>query len=811
MEIGYIKPREITREMQESYLDYAMSVIISRALPDARDGLKPVHRRILYAMWEMGLRATAKFRKSATVVGETLGKYHPHGDIAVYDSLVRMAQDFNMRYPLVNGQGNFGSIDGDSAAAMRYSEAKLSKISEELLFDLDKETVKFIDNYDATQKEPAVLPAKLPNALLNGSMGIAVGMATNIPPHNLKEVAEAVIYLVDHKNAHVEDLMKFVSGPDFPTGGFIFNKKDILQVYASGKGAILMRGKAEITESKAGNFSIVITEIPYQVNKAQMVEKIAELVTNKKLEGIKDVRDESDKEGIRVVVDLKRDAFPKKVLNQLYAQTQLQEKFHVNMLALVDGIQPRVLNLKSMLESYVRHRQEVVTKRAEFDLKKAKERAHVLEGLKKALDHISEVIKTIKQSKNKEVAAQNLVRRFKLTKVQAAAILELKLSSLAALERKKIEDELKEKKKLIRDLQILLASPKKILAVIKSEIKELSEKFGDERRTKVVPQAVSEFKAEDLIPKENVVITLTRGGYIKSLPETAYRAQARGGKGVKGIEMREEDVIEHFFVTDTHSNILFFTNSGKVFQLKAYEIPRSTRVAKGQSIVNFLQLSPSERITALVSLAKGFSGKYLAMVTKNGLIKKVNLEDFESVRRSGLIAIKLKKGDELKWVKATSGQDEIILVTSLGQAIRFKEKDVRAMGRAAAGVRGIRLKGKDEIVGMDVITNQRSKTKDQKLLIVTENGFGKKTALKFYKIQRRGGSGIKTAKITSKNGRIVFAKILDEGIEELIVISRKGQVIRVETKTISEQGRATQGVRVMRLRVGDKVASVAYI
>ncbi|MEW6407267.1 MAG: DNA gyrase subunit A [Patescibacteria group bacterium] len=812
MEIGYIKPREITREMQESYLDYAMSVIISRALPDVRDGLKPVHRRILYAMWDMGLKSGAKFRKSATVVGETLGKYHPHGDIAVYDSLVRMAQDFNMRYPLIFGQGNFGSLDGDSQAAMRYTEVKLSKISEELLYDLEKETVKFVDNYDATQKEPQVLPAKLPNILLNGSMGIAVGMATNIPPHNLSEVADGIIHLVDNKNADVEDLMKYIQGPDFPTGGFIFNKKDILQVYAQGKGAILMRGRAEIVENKKGNYSIVISEIPYQVNKAALVEKIANLVHEKKLEGIRDVRDESDKEGIRIVIDLKREAFPKKILNRLYTLTQLQEKFHVNMLALAEnGLIPRVLNLKSTLELYIKHRQEIVKARTAYDLKKAKERAHILEGLKKALDRISEVIKTIKQSKTKEIAQVNLVKKFHLTKIQAQAILDMKLSQLAALERKKIEDELKEKKKLIKELESILASPKKILNLIKNELEELKGKYGDERKTKVIVGAAEEFTAEDLVPKEDVVITLTYGGYIKSLPVGAYRAQHRGGKGVRGMEMREEDVIEHCFITDTHSNILFFTNSGKVFQLKAYEIPKSSRAARGQSMVNFLQLSQGERISALVPLKKGVINKYLAFVTKNGLIKKVDSEDFKNVRRSGLIAIKLKKSDELEWVKPTSGQDEIILVTSLGQSIRFKEKDIRKMGRQAAGIRGIRLKGKDQVVGMDVIETQNSKLKTQNLLIVTENGFGKKSALKFYKVQRRGGSGIKTAKITPKNGKIIFAKILDEEIEEIIVISKKGLVIRVDQNSISPQGRATQGVRIMRLKTGDKVASVAYI
>jgi DNA gyrase subunit A len=811
MDFGYIKPRKIVDEMQESYLDYAMSVIVSRALPDVRDGLKPVHRRILYAMWTMGLKTGSKFRKSATVVGEVLGKYHPHGDIAVYDSLVRMAQDFAMRYPLISGQGNFGSMDGDAAAAMRYTEAKLSRTSEEMLYDLEKETVNFVDNYDKTQVEPQVLPAKLPNILLNGTVGIAVGMATNIPPHNIGEIIDGIILLIDHPRATISDLTSHVLGPDFPTGGLIFDKKEITQVYATGRGGIVMRARADIVEQKKGSFNIIVNEIPYQVNKAVLIEKIAELARDKKIEGIKDIRDESDKEGVRVVIELKKEAFPRKVLNRLYNLTQLQDKFHVNILALVDGIQPRVLNLKQTLECYIKHRQEVVTRRTKYDLKKAKERAHILEGLKKALDHINEIIKTIKKSKTKEIAHKNLVKQFRFTNIQAQAILDMRLSQLAALERKKIEDELKEKRKLIKELEAILKSPKKILGAIKKELLSLKEKYADERKTKVIAGPVDEFTPEDLIPKEDVAITLTRGGYIKSLSPSIYKAQRRGGKGIIGMATKEEDMVEHFFITSTHSDILFFTNSGKVFQLKAYEIPKSTRQAKGQSIVNFLQLSPNEKITALISLANYKKVKFLAMVTKNGLTKKVSTEDFAKVRRSGLIAIKLKKDDSLEWVKPTSGLDEIVLVTKLGQSIRFSEKDARPMGRVASGVRGIRLKRSDEIVGMDVITNQKSKIKSQKLLIITENGFGKKTDLKYYKRQRRGGSGIKTAKITSKNGNIVTAQILDPEDKEMIVISKKGQVIRVPLVSISELGRATQGVRVMRLKSGDKAASVACI
>ncbi len=811
MEIGRIKDRKIVNEMQESYLDYAMSVIVSRALPDVRDGLKPVHRRILYAMWSIGLKSGAKFRKSATVVGEVLGKYHPHGDMAVYASLVRMAQDFSMRHPLINGQGNFGSMDGDSPAAMRYTECKLSRISEEMLYDIDRETVDWADNYDASHKEPKVLPARLPNTLINGTMGIAVGMATNIPPHNLNEIIDGITHLIENPDAVIEDLMQFIKGPDFPTGGIIFNKKDILQVYSTGKGGIVMRGKANIHETKKEAFRIIITEVPFQVNKSSLIEKIADLVKNKKLDGIKDMRDESDRQGVRVVIELKKDAFPKKVLNKLYTMTSLQEKFHVNMLALVNGIQPQVLNLKMMLEEYIKHRIEIVTRRAKFELNRAKERAHILEGLKKALDHIDQIIKTIKQSKNREVAHKNLVKNFKFTDKQTAAILEMRLHQLAALERQKIEDELKEKRKLIKELEALLKSKKKILGVVKKELLDIKEKFGEDRRTKVVAGGIEEFRPEDLIPKEDVVITLTRGGYIKSLPESTYRAQKRGGKGVKGMTTKEEDVVDHFFITDTHSDILFFTNTGKVFQLKAYEVPKTSRQAKGNSIVNFLQLGPEEKVTAVIAFNKAVKANYLAMATRKGLIKKVKLEDFKNVRQSGLIAIKIKDEDELEWVEPTTGQDQIVLVTTKGQAIRFRETNVRPMGRAAAGVRGIRLKGDDTIVGMDVIGKSTTNSPTLKNLIITENGYGKVTKLGAYKVQSRGGSGIKTAKITAKNGNIVAASIVDETCEELIIISNQGTVIRIETKAVPKQGRATQGVRIMRLGAGDKVASVAYV
>lgn len=812
MEIGYIKPRRIIEEMQESYLDYAMSVIISRALPDVRDGLKPVHRRILYAMWNTGVRAGTKYRKSAAVVGEVLGKYHPHGDIAVYDSMVRMAQDFAMRYPLIDGQGNWGSIDGDSAAAMRYTECRLSKISEELLFDLEKETVNFIDNYDKTQREPVVLPAKLPNLLLNGTMGIAVGMTTNIPPHNLGEIVDATCHLIDHPKTAIEDLTKFVKGPDFPTGGLIFNKKEILRTYATGRGAIVMRGRAEIVETKKGQFSIIISEIPYQVNKATLVTKIADLVKAKKLEGIKDIRDESSKEGIRINIELKREAYPKKILNRLYALTSLQDKYHVILLSLVEGIQPRVLTLKEILGHYIRHRQEVVERKTRYDLKIAKERAHILEGLKIALDHLDEVIRLIKKSKTREEAHKNLIKKFKLDDIQAKAILDIRLHQLARLERKKIEDELKEKKKLIKELETILKSPKKILKIIKEELLALKKKYGDERRTKVIASPVGEFKPEELIPEENVAITLTKGGYIKSLAESIYKAQARGGKGVIGMATREEDVVEHFFVTSSHSDILFFTNTGKVFQLKAYEVPKSTRAARGQSIVNFLSLGPDEKVTAVIPLGPKERPKikFLVMVTRKGLVKKVKIEDFTKVRRSGLIALKLKKDDTLGWVHHTSGKDEIMIITAKGQAIRFKEADIRPMGRVARGVRGIRLKRDDEAVGMATI-NAKLKMQNAKLLIITENGHGKQTELRYYKRQKRGGSGIKTAKVTKKTGNIVTAKVITPDIEEIIVISKKGQVIRTKIKDISVMGRATQGVKVMRLTASDTVASVAYV
>ena len=796
--------------MQKSYIEYAMSVIVSRALPDARDGLKPVHRRILYAMHEMGLRHNAKYQKSAKVVGTTMGQYHPHGDTAIYDSMVRMAQDFSLRYPLVDGQGNFGSIDGDNAAAMRYTESRLTSISEYLLLDIDKDTVDFMDNYDGSHKEPVVLPSRIPNLLVNGSMGIAVGMATNIPPHNLNEVLDALNYLADHKDADTKELHQFIKGPDFPTGGIIYNERDILNAYTTGRGPVLMRGKANIVEDKK-SFQIIITEIPYQVNKANLIVKIVDLVKNKKINGIKDIRDESDRDGLRIAIDLKQDSFPRKVLNQLFKYTELQKSFHFNMLALSDGIQPHILGLKSLLENFIEHRKEVVARRSKFELRKAKDRAHILEGLKKALDHIDAIIKIIRASESKEDAQKNLIKKFKFSSKQANAILEMRLHALAGLERKKISNELEEKKKLIVYLESLLASPKKILGIIKDEFKELKDKFGDERRTKVVKSALKEMGDEELVPEEDSLFMLTKGGYIKRMPPTSLKAQKRGGKGLIGIATKEEDIVSQFFFANTHDNIMFFTNSGKVFQTKGYEIPESSRQSKGKSIVNFLQISPNERVTAVIPIPKNQKDQkgYLFMMTAGGFVKKVDMQDFDQVRRSGMVAIKLKKDDELRWVHTTSGNDQIMIVSSSGMAIRFKEKDVRSMGRTASGVIGIRLNEGEKMVGFDVIPSGAEK--GLKILVVTENGFGKRSDLRHYKVQKRGGRGITTAKITPKTGKVAFASISSEENKEIITVSRKGHVIRISIESVSTLGRATQGVRIMRLGSADGVASVVVV
>ncbi|NMB48435.1 DNA gyrase subunit A [Candidatus Kuenenbacteria bacterium] len=809
-----IESREIVQEMRESYLDYAMSVIVARALPDVRDGLKPVHRRILYAMWDIGLKPSAKFRKSATVVGEVLGKYHPHGDAAVYDSMVRLAQDFSMRYPLVHGQGNFGSMDGDSAAAMRYTEAKLDSISEAMLTDLDKDTVNFIPNYDGSQKEPLVLPAKLPNLLLNGSLGIAVGMATSIPPHNLGEIIDGVCHLIDHPAADLDDLMAYVKGPDFPTGASIFNLQDIKQAYATGKGSIVMRADTEIVETKNG-FQIIISSVPYQVNKSALIERMAELVKDKKIEGIKDIRDESAKGEVRVVIDLKKDTYPKKILNQLYKQTALQGSFHVNMLALVDGIQPRVLTLKMILEEYIKHQQEVIARRTKFDLDKAKARAHILEGLMLALNKIDAVIKTIKESKDRENAKLNLMNKFKLTEIQAVAILEMKLQQLANLERLKIETELKEKLALIKELEAILKSPQKILGLIKKELASIKEKYADERRTKIFKNAVDKFSQEDLIPDESVIVVITKDGYIKRLPPDTFKTQARGGKGVAGVTTKEEDTVESLFATTTHKDLLFFTTRGRVFQLKAYEIPVASRTAKGQAVVNFLQLAPGEKVSSVLSLADLDSYKFLVMSTKKGTVKKVALDQFENVRRSGLIAIKLKQDDFLNWVKPSTGKDEVILTSTAGQAIRFKESNLRPMGRTASGVRGIRLKKNSQVIGMDIVNQANIKGS---VFALSANGTGKLTSLKNYKVQGRGGSGVKTMKLTSKTGQLASAFIVDpnnlpeDTKGDLLIISLKGQVIRLPLKSVPVLSRDTQGVRLMRLKEEkDEVASVTLM
>jgi len=802
--------REITEEIQKSYLDYAMSVIVARALPDVRDGLKPVHRRILWGMWEAGNAAGSKFRKSANTVGEVMGRYHPHGDNAIYDSLVRMAQDFSLRYPLVQGQGNFGSIDGDNAAAMRYTEARLSRLADEMLNDIGKETVDFRPNYDGSRQEPSVLPAKIPNLLINGSMGIAVGMATNIPPHNLGEVLDGLIHLIGNPDADIESLMQFIKGPDFPTGGSVYNERDIRNAYATGKGPVATRGTAEIQEGKRGS-QIVITEIPYQVNKAELIVHIAELVKEKKLDGIRDIRDESDREGLRVVIELKQDAFPKKVLNSLYKYTELQKTFHFNMLALSEGIQPQILSLKQLLEQFISHRREVVRRRSEYELAKARDRAHILEGLKKALDHIDEVIKVIKQSPTREEAFGNLMKKFRLSDRQANAILEMRLQSLAGLERKKVDEELKEKLALIAELEGILKSPKKILGVVQTEFEELRAKYGDERRTKVVKSALREIGDEELVPEEDALFMLTRGGYIKRLPPDELRSQKRGGKGLTGMATKEEDVVSHFFLANTHDNVLFFTNSGKVFQVRGYEIPEASRQSKGRAITNFLQVTPKDVITAVVPLPKEKEqkGQFLFMATTGGVIKKVPMDAFANVRGSGIIAINLKGSDQLGWVLSTSGDDQVIMTTASGSAIRFSEGDVRPMGRAAAGVIGMRLEDGDAVVGADVIEHKAEK--GLALMVVMANGYGKRTALEEYKIQHRGGVGILTANITPKTGRLVSAHVTAEGDEEFIAVSKRGQVIRTTIKGVPLLGRATQGVRVMRLDAGDELASVVLV
>lgn len=803
-----IQKIEITKELQESYLDYAMSVIVSRALPDVRDGLKPVQRRILWAMWEMGLNHSSRFRKSANVVGDVMAKYHPHGDTAIYDTMVRLAQDFSLRYPLVEGQGNFGSIDGDSAAAHRYTEARLSRISDEMLVDIEKETVDWAPNYDATKKEPMVLPAKLPNFLLNGNIGIAVGMATSVPPHNLGEIADAVLYLADNPDADTKDLLKFVKGPDFPTGGVIFDAKAIREAYVTGRGPIVVRAKATIEERKKDHYDIVVTEIPYMVNKSEMVKQIAELVVDKKIEGIRDLRDESDREGLRVVIELKNDASPQRVLNQLYLHTNLQKDFHMNMVALVNGIEPRTLSLREVLAEYLAYRKIIVRRRTEFDLKKAEERAHILEGLHKALASIDKVIQTIKKSKDKDDAKVNLMKGFKLSDIQAGAILEMRLQTLAALERAKIEEELKEKLALIKELQLILKSVAKMLGIIKKEVEEIKQKYGDKRRTEVIPAGLTEMTDEDLVPQEEAMITVSAGGYIKRLPPDTFASQKRGGKGLIGSNVSEEDFLTQFFTANTHDQILFFTDRGRVFQTRVYEIPAASRTAKGRAIHNFLEIPADEKVSAIVTYSeKKTEAKFLVLATRDGLIKKTPLEDFKNIRRTGIIAISLKKGDALKWAKLTGGADEILMTTEGGQSIRFKESQARPMGRTAAGVRGMKLKKEDKVAGFDII---KKDAKQALLLVVMGNGFGKLTPLSEYKVQNRGGSGIKTANVTAKTGKLISGHAV-LGEEDLFALSQKGQVIRTELKSVRKTGRAAQGVRIMDLNSGDKLAAVAIL
>ncbi|OGH37649.1 MAG: DNA gyrase subunit A [Candidatus Levybacteria bacterium RIFCSPLOWO2_01_FULL_38_21] len=828
-DIGKIKKTEITKEMKSAYLDYAMSVIVQRALPDVRDGLKPVHRRILYAMHEMGLTHSAKYSKSAKIVGEVMGKYHPHGDMPIYDALVRLAQDFSLRYPLIDGQGNFGSMDGDPPAAMRYTEARLAAVTSEMLFDLDKETVNYIENFDATLKEPVFLPAKLPNLLLMGSEGIAVGMATKIPPHNLSEVIDAIIFTIEKtkfekhlpagkagdkeeipnlsSNTTVDELLEFIKGPDFPTAGAIYDTNEIKNVYTTGRGRILIRGKAEIEDIGQGKSAIIVTELPYQVNKALLVARIAELAKGKKIEGISDLRDESDRHGTRIVIELKRDSAPRKVLNNLFKHTNLQTVFSANVVALVNGT-PQTLNLKTIIEEYLKHRYLVVKKRSEFELRAARARLHILEGLKIAVDNIDAVIRTIRESKDQEDAKQNLIKKFKLTEIQATAILDMQLRRLAALERQKIEDEYIMVKETIAYLENLLGSPQKILKVVKDELVKLKEKYQDPRRTKVFKSKVGEFSDEDLITNEPTVITLTETGYIKRQSMLSFKTQHRGGKGIKGMTTKEEDSIAHIRYAQTHDNLLYFTNRGKVYQLRAYDINESARTSKGTAIVNLLNIEQGEKVESFINYGKEDKSEYVFLTTRKGIVNKSRISDFENIRRNGIIAIKLEQGDELVWSELTNGENDIILATKNGKAIRFSEKGARPTGRATRGVRGIRLDGDDIVIGMDVINKEG---KDD-LLTIMENGLGKKTACKLFRGQSRGGKGVKVAKVTSKTGRVAFAQVIPTNCEEIIITSKKGQVVKLELSGVPRLARNTQGVILMRYsNPNDHVASATFI
>lgn len=834
--IGKLQPVDISAEMKKSYLNYAMSVIVARALPDVRDGLKPVHRRILFAMHEMGLGPTAKFLKSARIVGEVMGKYHPHGNLAIYDALVRLAQDFSMRYPLILGQGNFGSIDGDPPAADRYTEAKLQAISMEMLYDIDKETVDFTPNYDGSFDEPAFLPSRLPNLLLMGSEGIAVGMATKIPPHNLGEVIDAIQFLIGkttfnkpvvpspaaegeavtpakdavalHSDVTIDELVQFVKGPDFPTYGVIYDQTEIKNAYITGRGKIIIRGKAEIEEIGQGKSAIIITEIPYQVNKALLVTRIADLAKEKKIEGITDLRDESDRRGLRVVVELKRDASPKKVLNNLFKHTALQTSFPVNMVALVNGT-PQTLNLKLILEEYLKHRYSVIRRRSEFELRQAQARLHILEGLKIAVDHIDAVIQTIRASKDQEEAKKNLMEKFKLSEIQATAILDMQLRRLAALERQKIEDELAMVKETIAYLQDLLAHPEKILSVISDELTNLKQKYADPRRTKVFKGKVDEFSEEDLIPNEATVITLTETGYIKRQSMNSFQLQNRGGKGVRGMTTKEEDTITHIKSAMTHDNIIFFTNKGKAYQLRAYEIDESSRVSKGTAIVNLLNIEQGEKVESFVILNKDLKKGYIFLTTRKGTVKKTNITEFENIRRNGMIAIKLDAGDELVWSSISTGEDDILIVTREGKAIHFSERSVRPLGRGTIGVRGIKLAPTDKVISMDVL-NKADATSE--LLTIMENGLGKKTVVSQFPKQERGGQGVKVAKVSDKTGEVAVSQIIPLKSEELIITSKRGQVVKLEIASIPRLQRDTQGVILMRFsNAADRVSAATCI
>lgn len=802
-----IEHRTLENVMQDSFFRYSMSVIIDRALPDVRDGLKPVHRRILYAMEANGWRSGGKFVKSARVVGDVIGKYHPHGDTSIYDSMVRLAQPWSLRMPLVNGQGNFGSMDGDEAAAYRYTEAKMTRISEEMLVDINKETVDFRDNFDGSEREPSVLPAKIPNLLLNGQIGIAVGMATNIPPHNLGELVDASVELIDNKEATVDDLLKYVKGPDFPTGATIYGGAPMRQAYQTGRGSVMVRAVADIEETKKGRHQIVVSEMPYGVNKASLVEKIAELVKNKKINGISDLRDETARGKIRVVVELKKDAYPKKLLNQLYKLTALQTSFNFNMLALVDGIQPRILGLQEMLSEFIKHRQKVVRRRTEFELRKAKERAHILEGYKIALDHIDEVIKTIRASKTQEEAEKNLIAKFKLSEIQAKAILAMQLRRLTGLERESVENELKELQHLIAKLEAILADEEEILKIIKAELLEMKEKYGDERRSKIINYELGKFSDEELIPEEESVIILTSENYIKRTLLSEYRRQHRGGKGKRGMTTKEEDVIDQLIPANTHEYLLFFTNRGRVFRLKAYEVPASGLSAKGVAAVNLLQLQPEEKITSIIKLKRDLSDDgYLFMATCRGTVKKTPLKDYANIRTNGLIAIRLDDGDELRWIKPTDGNNDVIVSTSAGQAVRFNEKDARPMGRTARGVRGVRLRPNDVVVGMDIVISE-----DTRLLVISQHGYGKMTKVANFPSHKRGGVGIKAAVVTAKTGPIISVRTIAADTNEVLMISKNGQTIRVAIKDIPTLGRTTQGVRIMRLADSDSVTSIGLM